>query len=360
LVMHRADSKTDYPWEAKYKVDDTNLASFLGAADYINKSHANLVSLQHEFGLYGGNGGEYIVPLVESLKVPLVTTFHTVVADPDSNYGMVLRRIAARSEAIVVMMNQPADRLVKYYGVPRKKIVVIPHGVPDLPFNNSRASKSKRRLTDRLVLGNINLLSPGKGIEYALEAVAEISRQYPEVLYLVIGQTHPDLLKAEGEKYRNYLKRRVRELDIRNNVRFINEYLSLNDLIDWLKTIDIYVTPYLDPQQVTSGALAYAIGAGKACVSTSYIYATEVLADGRGVLVPFRDPGTIAKAVIGLQKNNTRRKDMQKKAYEYGRLMTWPNVAQSHLQLFRSVLHRHACQQPADIHEDNFVPSVQP
>ena len=357
LVMHRSAQEVDYPWEAKFKVDDDDLSSYLSAADYINKSHADVVSLQLEFGLYGGDGGEYIVPLVEALEVPLVTTLHTVVQDPDSNYGRVLKRVAAHSEAIVVMMSQAADHLMDKFDIPHDKIVVIPHGVPDLSFNGSNAQKRKRRLEGKFVLGNINLLSPGKGIEYALEAVSIIAQKIPEVMYFVIGQTHPMLLKNEGEQYRNFLKRRVRELGIQSHVRFVNEYLPLSALTDWLKTLDVYITPYLDSQQVTSGALAYAIGAGKACISTPYIYANEVLADGRGLIVPFRDATAIAKSVTDLYFNPDLKQALEKRAYEFGRLMTWPNVAQSYLHLFRSVLHRQATQQSADTHLNNPLPS---
>src|SRR5581483_6675927 len=221
--------------------------------------------------------------------------------------------------------------------ISRDKIVIIPHGVPDITFNSGEKYKRKRQLTDRLVLGNINLLDPNKGIEYALEAVAQIKEKHPEVLYVVIGQTHPDLARREGEKYRNFLKRRVRELGIKNNVRFVNEYVPLKELIEWLKTIDIYITPYLEPQQVTSGALAYAIGAGKACISTPYIYAREVLADERGILVPFRDSQAITDAVLKLADEPEYRQNIQTRAYQFGRLMTWPNVAQSHLKLFRTI-----------------------
>lgn len=341
LVVNHAGDTLEYPWAAKFKMMDNDLGNYLSAADYINQSRADIVSLQHEFGLFGGECGEYIVYLAEALQKPLVSTFHTVLEKPDNKYGEILKRLAAKSDAIVVMMQEIANRLVKYYKIPRTKIVVIPHGVPDLPLNENNLYKSKRRLLKRLVLGNINLLSANKGIEYALEAVAIIAKKYPEVLYAVVGQTHPNVLRADGEKYRTFLQRRVRQLGITNNVRFVNSYLPLKQLVEWLKTFDIYVTPYLDPQQVTSGALAYAIGAGKTCISTPYIYANEVLGEERGIIVPFRDPQAIAQAVIEIWENPTKRRELEKKAYEYGRLMTWPNVAQSHLTLFRTIIESH-------------------
>ncbi|MEX1998000.1 MAG: glycosyltransferase family 4 protein [Candidatus Andersenbacteria bacterium] len=357
LVINDPDDTIEYPWEAKFKMTDNELGSYLAAAEYVNQSRADLVSLQHEFGLFGGEGGEYIVHFVEALERPLITTFHTIVENSQTKYGEILKRIAAKSQAIVVMMENVAQKLVQNYGIPREKIVVIPHGVPDLPFNSVEGHKKKRQLTDRLVLGNINLLSPNKGIEYALEAVALIAQKNPRVLYTVIGQTHPNLLRSEGEQYRNYLKKRARELGIKNNVRFVNSYLPLKELIDWLKTLDIYITPYLDPEQVTSGALAYAIGAGKACISTPYIYAREVLADERGIIVPFKDPHAIAAAVIDLWQHPDKRQRIEKKAYQYGRLMTWPNVAQSHLNLFRTVLNNNHATQSVNALESVHTPS---
>lgn len=341
LVVERPAESAEYPWEAKFKVTENDLGEYLSAAEYVNRSHCDLVSLQHEFGIFGGEEGEYIVHFAEALERPLVTTFHTVLENPNDHYADILKRLAARSEAIVVMMHEGARRLLKWYGIPKKKIVVIPHGVPDLTFNDTSRYKKQRQLSDRIVLGNINLLSPWKGIEYSLQAVAQIAKKYPQVLYMVIGETHPNILREHGEQYRNSLRKLARDLGLTHNVRFVNEYLSLPDLIKWLKTLDIYVTPYIDPNQVTSGALAYALGAGKACISTPYIYAQEVLAEGRGVLVPFNDPSAIAGAVIRLLENPQEKSAIEHKAYQYGRLMTWPNVANSHLNLFRTVLKKH-------------------
>lgn len=338
LAINHAEEELEYPWEAKFKITHDDLGTYLSAAEYVNQSHADVVSLQHEFGLFGGECGEYILPFVEALEVPLVTTFHTVVTDYDGKQAEILRRIAQKSEAIIVMMEDVAQRLIEHYGIPHEKIVVIPHGVPDIPFNSAHAHKKKRKMSDRLVLGNINLLDKNKGIEYALEAVAEIKKTVPEVLYVVIGQTHPEVRKRDGDSYRNFLKKRVRELGISDNVRFVNEYLPLREVVDWLKTIDIYITPYLDPQQVTSGALAYAIGAGKACISTPYIYSKEMLADNRGILIPFRDSKAIADAVLDLVKHPEKKEMIEANAYRFGRLMTWPNVAQSELNLLRAIV----------------------
>jgi glycosyltransferase involved in cell wall biosynthesis len=338
MAVNRSEEKIDYPWEVKFKINQDELESYLQAALYINQSGADLISLQHEFGLFGGNCGEYIIPLIESIKKPLITTLHTVVDDSNSYYGIILKRLIKKSKAVIVMMKQIKEKLIKDYEATSNKIVVIPHGAPDLTHSPTEEYKKKKNLNGKIVLGNINLLSKDKGIEYALEAVSLIKEKYPNVLYLVIGQTHPVVLKNEGEKYRNFLEKKTKQLGIEKNVRFINKYLSLDELIDWLKTIDIYITPYLNPQQSASGALAYAIGCGKPCISTPYLYAKEVLSQGRGVLIPFRDAKSIAKSVFFLWENPEKRKEIEKKAYAYGRLMTWPNVALKHLELFRLIL----------------------
>jgi glycosyltransferase involved in cell wall biosynthesis len=336
MALNRPEEMLDYPWEVKYKINQNDLNSYLQAAEYINKSGADVVMLEHEFGLCGGHGGEYIVPFLEQIKKPLVVTCHTIVDDLNSEYGNVLKRIVTATDAAVVMLHQSADKLVDKYMIPKKKIVIIPHGIPDLSFK--AISSFKERYKNRIILGNINLMSPGKGIEYSIRATAEIAKVYPNVLCLIVGQTHPDELRYEGEKYRNRLELMVKKMGIVQNVKFVNRYVSLEELSEWLKLIDYYVTPYLDPSQISSGALAYAIGAGKLCISTPYLYANEVLSKGRGILVPFRDSKAIAKAIIGLERNSNEREQTEARAYEHGRLMTWSNVALQHLDLFEKVI----------------------
>lgn len=341
LAVTRPRETTNYPWEVKYKISQEEMHSYLEAANYINQSGTDIVCLQHEYGLYGSEWGEYIVPFVESLRKPIVTTLHTVLEDPNSRPGIILKRIIDKSDAVVVMMERIKNKLIKDYHVSKEKVVVIPHGTPDLPFAPTDISKKEKRLTGRMILGNINLLSPSRGIEYALEAVAKIAKKYPNVLYLIIGQTHPVVLQEQGEKYRNFLKNEIKRLKIEKNVRFINKYLSLDELISWLKVLDFYITPYLDPQQAASGALAYAVGAGKCCISTPYVYAKEVLDGKNGILVPFKNSGSIAAAVIKLWENPYERKKLSKKAYDYGRLMTWSNVGLRYLDLFRAITFSH-------------------
>jgi glycosyltransferase involved in cell wall biosynthesis len=338
MATARPKECINYPWEVKYKVNQEELHTYLEAANYINQSSTDIVSLQHEYGLYGGECGEYIISFVESLKKPLVTTLHTVLDNSDSGEGIILKRLIKKSEAVVVMTERIKKKLVDKYGASSEKVIVIPHGTLDLPLTPTDTyKKKKKQLSGRIILGNINLLTPSRGIEYALGAVATIAKKYPNVLYLVIGQTHPVFLQTNGEEYRDFLKKEIRRLKIEKNVRFINKYLSLDELIGWLKTIDFYVTPYLDPQQAASGALAYAMGAGKCCISTPYLYAREVLDKNKGILVPFQDTDSIASAVIELWENQDKKEKIIKKAYDYGRLMTWPNVGLRYLNLFRTI-----------------------
>lgn len=338
MVLNRDADQLVYPWEVKYKIEQEHLATYLQAAEYINQSGADIVCLEHEFGIFGGNNGEYILPFIDSIHIPLVTTLHTVVASVTSREAIILKRIINKSVVVTVMLNKVKEKLVNDYGILSEKIVTIPHGTPDLPYSSSASFKKKRHLSDRLIMGNINLVTPSRGIEYSLEAVAEIAKRYPQVLYVVIGQTHPVYAQESGEKYRKFLKNKVKELGIEKNVRFVNKYLSLEELILWLRTLDFYITAYLGPEQAASGALAYALGAGKCCISTPYLYAKEALAEGRGVLVPFKDSKAIASAIINLWGNPDKKEVIEKKAYEYGRFMTWPNVASHYLELFRTIL----------------------
>lgn len=338
MAINRPQENLSYPWEVKFKVTQSDLETYLQAASYANQSEADLVHLQHEFGLFGGNCGDYIIPFCETLKKPLVITFHTVINDPNTEYGMIFKRLAARADAIVVMLNDSAKKISENYDIPKDKIAVIPHGTPDLAYGNTEYSKRKKRLKEKIVLGNINLLSDNKGIEYGLEAVTRVAQKYPNIFYLIIGQTHPVVLKQEGEKYRSFLRKKVKQLKIDKHVKFINEYISLKELIEWLQAMDVYITPYLSPEQSASGALAYALGAGKSCISTPYLYAKEVLSNGRGITVPFRDSKAIAEAIIKVLENPEQRKEMERKAYDFGRLMTWSNVALQHLDLFQTLL----------------------
>lgn len=338
MPIVKEDENVNFPWEVKYKITKSDLNSYLRAATYINNSSCDLVLIEHEFGIFGGNNGDYLLPLLTAVQKPKIMTCHTIINDPKNEWGQVFQKLVKNIDGLTVMTNKSATKLIELYGVEKKSIAVIPHGTPDLTYDYTEGYKKNKNLSGRIVIGNINLLSENKGIDYTIEAVAKIAKKYPEVLYLVIGQTHPNILEKEGEVYRDSLKLKIKKLGIQKNVRFINRYLSLEELIDWLKVIDIYITPYLEPQQSSSGALAYAVGAGKLCISTKYLYAKEILRGGRGILVPFRDSKAIANAVIDILQDPTKKEKIQKKAYEYGRFMTWSSVALQHLDFFAEII----------------------
>jgi len=338
VALIKPEDKIDYPPEVKLKINQYEVDSYIKAAGHINKSKTDIVVLEHEFGLYGGDFGEYIIKLMELIKKPLIVTTHTIPDNPSEGYGLVLKDVLKFAEKVIAMMPESLQKLIKNYHCPKEKIEIIPHGVPDIPLEATAEYKKIKGFEDRIILGNINLLSASKGLEYTIEALKKIKEQFNNVLYLIIGQTHPVVLKREGEKYRKFLKEKIKQNDLQGNVKFINRYVSLKELVVWLKIIDVYITPYLDPQQSASGALAYAIGAGKICISTPYLYAKEVLAEGRGIIVPFRNSQAIADAVIDICENPQKKLRIENKTYKFGRLMTWYNVALQHLKLFAEVL----------------------
>lgn len=336
---HLGGKKLAYPWEVKYKIDQNNLKSWLNAADYINQSGAEVVVLQHEFGIYGGPEGEMIIPFVEAIKKPIVVTFHTVIPQPTEQYRTIVSRIGARANAIVVMVNTAVTRLVKDYGLDEAKIVVIPHGVPDIPFAPSSIAKKEIGLGDDNIIMSFGLVSRGKGYEHVVEALPAILKKHPNTKLLILGQTHPVVLRQEGESYRESLQLRAKELGVSDALVFVNRYLDLEEIVDYLKATDIYITPFISLDQITSGTLSYAVGAGRACISTSYLYAQEVLDGNRGMLVPPSDAGAIADAAIELFDNPKKRLEIAKKAYAYGRNMIWPSLALRHLDLFEILTH---------------------
>lgn len=330
----------DYPWEVKYRFHQESAATYKNVASYINQSSAEIVCLQHEFGLYGGKNGEAIIPFLKSIKKPIVATFHTIIPNPDEHRKHILANISQHCEAVVVMINSAAECLVNDYGVDANKIVVIPHGVPDIPFSKEPKNRRKFELENKTVIATFGLLSSGKGIENIIEAMPAIVKKVPDAVFLLLGQTHPVVQRNDGESYRQSLQDLVHKLGIEKNVQFVNRYLSLDELISYLQTIDIYVTPYLNPNQITSGTLAYAVGAGLTCISTPYVYAKEVLDGNRGLLVDYANSADIAKSVIYLLDHPQKKLALRMEAYKYGRQMTWDNVALKYLDLFSSVIGR--------------------
>lgn len=329
-----------YPWEVKYRFSQENWNSYAAAADYINQSSVEAVCIEHEYGLYGGRRGRMIVDFAKLIQKPIVVSFHTVVPYDEEYDPTIIQELSKVSEAVVVMINHTAERLIHEYKVDPNKIVVIPHGVPDMPLLESPIGKGQLDLNHRTVLSTFGLINDNKGIEYVIEALPEIVAKIPNLVYLILGETHPVLKRRNGEKYRRKLQGLVRHLHLRDHVRFVNRYLALEELLRYLQATDLYITPYLYSQQISSGTLSYALGAGLPCISTPYIYANEVLDGNKGLLVPPRDSKAIAHAVVKLATNNNLRDKIKRTAYAFGRQMTWDNVALKHLDLFDTIVER--------------------
>ncbi|MHC5538746.1 glycosyltransferase family 4 protein, partial [Singulisphaera rosea] len=290
----------DYPPEVRFEIDEQDLNGYLRAADFLNFANADIVCLQHEYGIYGGAAGSHILGLLRNLRMPIVTTLHTVLREPDANQRRVLARLADLSARVVVMTELAKTFLREIYGVPEAKIDLIAHGIPDTPFVDPNPYKVQFGVEGRLVALTFGLLSPNKGIEHMLRAVPKILETFPNFVYIILGATHPELVRHQGESYRLGLERLARDLGIEDHVIFYNRFVELDQLTEFIRAADIYVTPYLNPAQITSGTLAYSFGCGKAIVSTPYWHAEELLADGRGVLVPFADPRSLAREICGL------------------------------------------------------------
>jgi len=326
-----------YARRVKFQIERDSINDYLHAARYANRSKADLVHLQHEFGLFGGEWGKYINSFLENIQKPVVTTLHTILQNFGPTARTVLENIAHHSETIVVMTKK-AMQLLKKYNVKPKKISVIPHGCPDVPFVTSERPKTSLGLKDRIVLSTFGLINRGKGIQYAIRALPFIVEKEPRILYLIIGETHPEVRKNEGERYRNRLMRLVDELKLGKHVRFYNRFLSKRELIRYLQATDIYITPYVDRNQISSGTLAYALGTSKAIISTQYLHAEEALADGRGLICKFGSPTSIGECINRLLEDPELRLSLEKKAYTYSRNFTWPKVAEKHVKLYNRIL----------------------
>ncbi|HEV8591575.1 MAG TPA: glycosyltransferase family 4 protein, partial [Pyrinomonadaceae bacterium] len=321
--------------EVFFEIRQNQLRDYRLAAEYINFSGVDVVSLQHEFGIFGGQNGRYVIDLVERLRRPVVTTLHTVPQKPEPELRTAIDRIARASQYLVVLSDKAIQILRDVYGIAEEKVKLIHHGVPDVSFVDPNYYKDKFGVEGRMVLLTFGLLSRNKGIEFMLEALPDIVREHPEVVYLVLGATHPEVKKRDGEEYRLMLLRKVRELGLQDNVIFYDRFVDFEELCEFIGACDIYVTPYRSADQIASGTLAFAVGTGKAVVSTPYLYAEEVLAAGRGKLVKFSDAGELSQAVIELIEKEAIRHRMRKRAYEYGRRMIWPEVARQYVDLFR-------------------------
>jgi glycosyltransferase involved in cell wall biosynthesis len=323
-----------YPGRVRFEIEEKNLDSYRQAADFLNSNNPDIVCLQHEYGIFGGEDGIFQLSLIRKLRMPIVTTLHTIMQNPSLRQRRILVEVAERSSFVVAMTHKAVELLSTVYRVPESKIRLIPHGIPDMPFIDPSFYKAQYDLAEKTVLLTFGLLSPNKGIEQVIKALPEIIKTRPETVYIVLGVTHPELIRHEGEAYRLSLQQLAAELHVEKHILFRNRFVSPDELKEFLVMADIYITPYLYEEQITAGTLAYSFGIGNAIISTPYWHAAELLADGRGVLVPFRDPPAIAQAVIRLAGNETERNAMRKNAFLAGREMTWPNAARKYVELF--------------------------
>ncbi len=337
VAMNDRAQSYAYPPVVRMQIQDDKLEDYAWAADELNAGQVHAVSLQHEFGIFGGEAGSHVLALLQRLKMPIVTTLHTVLSDPSPAQRRVLDNVVALSAKVIVMAEKGRELLRSIYAVPAEKIEVIPHGIPDAPFAAPEAAKSRLGFAGRPTILTFGLLSKNKGIEVMIDAMPAILREAPDAVYVVLGATHPNLVRDQGEAYRESLVARVRELGVEHHVVFLDRFVDKPTLLDFISMCDVYVTPYLNESQMTSGTLAYSFGMGKAVVSTPYWHARELLGDGRGVLVPFNDVAAIGAQIAGLLTDDPRRNGMRQHAYESSRSMTWEQTASGHVALFEKL-----------------------
>lgn len=342
LPVNDTEEGYDYPPEVRFEIKEQSLASYRQAADFLSISDVDVICVQHEFGIYGGTAGGHLLALLREVNIPIVTTLHTVLKDPNADQQRVMQELIQLSTRLVVMSQKGEGFLRDVYKAPASKIEVIPHGIPETAFVDSGFYKDLFGVEGKQVLLTFGLLSPNKGIETMLNALPKIVAEIPNVVYIILGATHPHLVRDAGETYRLSLELLAKKNGVQKNVIFYNRFVELDELKEFIGATDIYVTPYLNEQQITSGTLAYCYGAGKAVVSTPYWYAAELLADNRGVLVPFSDPAALSREIVALLKDDTRRNAMRKNAYKIGREMVWGNVAGSYMQSFEKARHERA------------------
>ncbi len=335
--VNDTDTGYDYPPRVRFEIAQDDLSSYRRAADFLNINNVDVVCVQHEYGIYGGKAGSHILALLNELRMPVVTTLHTILETPDLNQQKVMEELLRLSDRMVVMSHRGVKFLQEIYHVPLNKIQMIHHGTPDVPFVDSSFHKDRFGVEGKVVLLTFGLLSPSKGIEWMIEGLPAILERYPNLVYIVLGATHPNVLKKDGELYRLQLERMAKDLGVDRNVVFHNRFVDLEELVEFIGAADLYVTPYLNREQICSGTLAYTLAAGKAVVSTPYWYAEELLAEGRGVLVPFRDSQSLAGRVIELLGGEADRHAIRKRAYLFGREMIWSKVATTYMKTFEEV-----------------------
>jgi glycosyltransferase involved in cell wall biosynthesis len=332
VAMNDGGRRHAYPSRVRFEIAEGDLTSYRRGADFLNVNQVDVLSVQHEYGIFGGKAGAHLLDLLRDLRMPIVTTLHTILSDPNPSQRLVLEELAQVSARLIVMSESGAELLRRVHGISANKIDLIPHGIPQVPVGDG--SKRRLGLDGKTVILTFGLLSPDKGIEYVVDALPAILASHPDTVYVVVGATHPHVIEREGEAYRLMLEARARHLGVSGNIIVHDRFVSQEELNEFLSAADIYITPYLNAEQITSGTLAYAVGAGKAAISTPYIYARELLAGERGILVPWRDSGAIASEVVDLVSDETRYRTMCARAAAHGQRMAWPSVARQYAESF--------------------------
>lgn len=330
----------DYPDEVRYQINQNRIGDYQAAAEILNNEQIDATIIQHEYGIFGGKDGSHVLSFAKRLRMPLIATLHTVLTEPSATQRSTLRELIRVCDRVVVMSKKARNILTDGWGVAPQKIAFIPHGVPDMPFVDPHYYAEHFNTVGRRVLLTFGLLGPGKGIETAIRAMPKVIQKHPDVLYIILGATHPHVIRHEGNRYRESLEKLVNELGLQNHVRFDNRYVSTADLIQYLTVTDIYVIPYPNAAQITSGTLAYACGAGKAVISTPFWHAEELLAEGRGLFFPFNDSDALADRILYLLEHEDERHAMRRAAYQYSRPMVWSKVAEAYLDLICEVVHQ--------------------
>ncbi len=336
IAIDDRQSSYAYPEEVKLTIQQEQQEDYIEAAKFINLSGADICILEHEFGIFGGQSGVYILPLLHRLEIPFIVTFHTVLKIPSYQQKAILKQIAKMASAIVVMTNKAIDFLTSVYDVPADKINLIEHGVPDIQFEHTSA-KQDLKLASKNVLLTFGFISRNKGIETVIKALPEVVKQHPDTVYIILGKTHPAVLRHAGEEYRIFLLQLVKKLQLEKNVFFLNDFIAPTELFQYLYASDIYITPYLHEAQITSGTLTYAIGAGSAVISTPYWHAQELLSEGRGLLFDFNDSAGLSVLLLDLLNNPATLAGLRNKAYVYGRQITWPIIGDKYNSLCSTV-----------------------
>lgn len=337
-VIALSDSDYSYPPRVKFTIEQQNENSYAEAAEKINCSGFDLLMIEHEYGIYGGQHGDYLLKLIQAIKLPYFVTLHTVLPNPNDKQREIMSTLAAKCCKMITMAHNTDKILQDAYAIDASKITVLHHGVPEYPAAERDTLKKELGLTGRFIVSTFGLISPGKGLEYGIESIARVAKKHPEILYLVLGQTHPVVQRNNGEKYREKLERTVKNFGLEEKVKFVNRYLKIEEIIRYLQLSDVYMTPYLGKDQAVSGTLAYAVGYGRVIISTPYLYAQEMLAEGRGLLAEFRSPAELAEQIETVMDHPEQQEEMEKRTMMLGKTMYWGQVASNYLKLFQAEL----------------------